>query len=77
MYIAAGEDQSLKRKKKGQKREWGRKSQKDALTKLEGGFWRDERKGGALGSALAQVSLPGKPGAWRGKEDFNKICSVL
>jgi len=44
---------------------------------LEGGFWRDERKERALGSVLAQVDVHGKPGAWRGKEDFKKICNVL
>ena len=79
IYIAAGKDYSLKRKKKkGQKREGGKKElERCSLTKLEGGFWRDERKERALGSVLAQVDVHGKPGAWRGKEDFKKICNVL
>lgn len=79
IYIAAGKDYSLKRgkkKKKGQKRE-GEELERCSLTKLEGGFWRDERKERALGSVLAQVDVHGKPGAWRGKEDFKKICNVL
>ena len=79
IYIAAGEDYSLKRKKKrrSKKRVGKKELERCSLTKLDGGFWRDERKERALGSVLAQVDVHGKPGAWRGKEDFRKICSVL
>lgn len=67
-----------KGKKKRSKKRVGKKELEwCSLTKLEGRFWRDERKERALGSALAQVDVHGKPGAWRGKEDFKKICSVL
>ena len=68
-----------KGKKKKVKKERGGKKELErcSLTKLEGGFWRDERKERALGSVLAQVDVHGKPGAWRGKEDFKKICNVL
>ena len=66
-----------KKKKRSKKRVGKKELEWCSLTKLEGGFWRDERKARALGSALAQVDVLGKPGAWRGKEDFKKICSVL
>ena len=45
-----------------------------SLTKLDGGFWRDERKERALGSVLAQVDVHGKPGAWRG--NIRKIPKI-